>query len=504
MLHFHKDEFVIKNKNIRRDRRFLSDINSTLSKSTNDLTSQYREYLQSNDLKQICDSIQFFTQDIGLIDLEILNEIFNLDFEKKFNSFDYFEICDCINTLIKRISKCKTFLENTDLAMTVVNFLIEFSNSDEEQFAVTAYKSISNFTFANKDVAAFLTEDFLNECLNRFQNVIEEFKDLDDEDKDEINNKFFILESMMRVFLAMFFHPDLISSEFSNTVVKCFNTLSNVKVPPNKKFLLKVFIIDNAYWLALSAPNESIQNLLTPQFINDIIFFLELSVGKNTKEDQESESEIDSSLAQSIQDRVDTIKCSLFETIGKITERDDQFSLFFLQPPIDILNRVNNLFNWKDETKYSFLKILNNFTACNELAPSLSMIESPEITEFIKSIFSDCSFNAQKEAYLVLINMIISKNSTLIEYVLTNFSEIFKKLIDFLSSDDLYFNTVSLYSIYICLKYLEAQSEDMKNQFAEPFKHYEWCELFEKFSLNSDEKLSKLAHLLIEHVVSEN
>lgn len=481
---FDKDVFLERHKCIRHSKSFLSCANSNSSKSNDDLISQNIENLHSNDHKKICDSIIFFAENVDSIYLEALDEIFNLDFKSNFDEYDCFEIYDSINKLVEEISKRSIFLENTDFAMVFVKFLIDLTNSEEKQFAITAYQSISNFIFANKDIASFLSKDFLNECLNRFLAFIEEFKNLDNEDWDEIDNTFYLIQSILRIFCAMFAHQDLISTEYSDMVVRCFNALFDIETSPDHEHELKTFIVDNAYWFAMSASDESIQNLLSPKFIEIILYFLELPdfQGQDTQEIQ----------------KYNTVKLSVFETIGNITEHDDQFSLFFLQPPIDLLNKMNDYNRWENETKHSFLKILSNFTACQDPTPSLNMIESSQITEFLKSIFTDCSFNAQNEAFIVLFNMILSKNNSLIEYVLTNFSDIFQNSIEFLKADKLYFNTICCYSIYICYKYLETQSDEMKNEFIESINNYEWANLFEKFSLNSDEKLSRLGHILID------
>lgn len=482
---FDKDVFLERHKCIRHSKCFLSRAKYNASKSHDDLITQNTENLHSNDLKQICDSIIFFAENVDSINLEILNEIFNMDFKSNFDEYDCFEIYDCINKLVEEISKRSIFLENTDFAMIFVNFLIDFTNSDEKQFAITAYQSISNFIFANKDIASFLSKDFLNECLNRFLAFIEELKSLDNENWDEIDNTLHLIQSIIRIFCAMFFHQELITTEYSEMVVRCFHALLDIETSPDHEHKLKEFIVDNAYWFAMSASDESIQNLLSPKFIEIILYFLELQdfQGQDTQESIKY---------------INTDKLSTFETIGNITEHDDQFSLFFLQPPIDLLNKMNDYNNWENETKHSFLKILSNFTACHDPTPSLNMIESSEMTEFLKSIFTDCSFNAQNEAFIVLFNMILSKNSSLIEYVLTNFSDIFQNSIEFLKADNLYFNTLCCYSIYICYKYLETQSDEMKNEFIGSIKNYEWVNLFEKFSLSSDEKLSGLGHILFD------
>lgn len=469
-----KKEFFQRKKSTQCDRHFLPQINANMQKSTDELVNQNSQFLISNDLNLVCQSINFFSKNIDSIDFKILTQLFRLDNQDCFDEDDLYDIQDCMNDLIESISKSQRILENTEYGMIIIKFLINFLNSKEKQFAVTSFESISSFIYVNKDIASFLySNGFFNQCFSSFQVYLHELSTLDNDNTTEITDIYYLISSLLKVFSSLFTHQDLVTYEYSSLVIECYNYLLNIESPTNHVLKLKVLAFDNVYWFALSAPDASIQNLLTPHFVDVMLSLLNLK---------------------------DDVKCSIFESIEKITSHGDQFSLLFLEPPIDLLNRMTNCFNWENKTKYSFIRILKNFSACQDISPSLKMAETPIVTEFVKYVLDNCSYGAQKEAFIVLFYMIMTNSTILLEYVLTNYIRFFPNLHDILNTNDTYFNGICLYSINICFNFVETKDNNTYSQFLEIFKDVDWTNLFDQFSTNPDENISKLAITLIDKI----
>lgn len=481
-----KNEMFERQKYLTSDRLFFIETYDQIkpNQQSEEVIIQYKQNLLSEDPNLICQSITFFSRNIDLINQEVIQAIFS-------NINKDFDISDCICGFIDAIDKRKRILCNPQLSNILVDCIIAFSNSEDEnqdfsdpeqEFKIKSYEALSNLIFINKDVAISLhVRQLINKLIPLFQCLIESLMNADSLQQDNIDTHFSLIESLFRLLCSFFNHPDVITTDDSNHIILLFHLLLSLD-RPDLNLRIKTFAFDNIYWFAFSAPDEVLQSLLTPLFIQTLLMLLQC-------DDQEDE------------DLHIPVKLSVFQAVERITLHGEPFSLFFVQDQFNILETAVTWPNWSDDTKFSFVTILRNFTTISNLTPTIKMLESTPIIELFGSILNASSFRCQKEVCIVICHILMYNQAPFIIFVLSKFSSFFGSLLSMINKGQHdYLARVALSAILVSLCFLETQDVANYQKFIEMILQDDLIDILDSVADCEDENLSNLSAQIKKHL----
>ncbi|OHT12654.1 hypothetical protein TRFO_17482 [Tritrichomonas foetus] len=452
------------------NRQFLKGIKAGLSDLSQEEVDKNRNDLYADDIYKQCDAINFFSDYPSLINQQIISRIFEICSQTQ-----DFDVNDCINGFIENMSTCRQIINNSELILSAIPFLLFFTKSNIRQFVVTAIRAIAIFAYSNIQFAQiFLSNGFFHECFLSFNNSVETLIQMDNEDSDEINDILYLIEAILFVLSSIFIHSNIISVEYSILVVSCFHRLLDVQTPESHVLKLKVLVFDNVYWFAQSAPEEALNMLLSQNFLEITKLMLQ-----HTK---------------------DQVKCSVLESIAQISRHGTHFVEVFLNS--ELLKFIHFSGKWSNETKYAFNKFLRCISICSD--PNINgFLMTSEISGYLNDCMNNGSFNAQKEALIIILHLIMMNQPQNYEFFISQFLDCLSIIPEYFDKADVYFCKVILCSTKLLIDYLEAKSNDFLQKFLQIIGNNEWDRILQQMSESEDSMISKLSFDILEKLDHE-
>lgn len=435
-------------KNFSRPSEFLE--------ASNENAERKLKLLDSDSIPERCKGINFFANYFGSIDKDIMMKIIEVA------SSNEFDIIDTVCPLLVNISNNPTFIKKCKFLVQIIELILDIiQSSAETQFTISGFEALSNFCFYSYEAALFLFQvnfvDFVFDLLDKMLKYLRI-----EEDDICFIDCLYITENILKMLSGILIHDGLTNSSFALKTINYFILFLKIKNQSHSN-VIKGFIVTNVYWIAVSASDDIIRNIIIPEFFDAISFSI------NTNDND--------------------LTAAAFSTILKITSHDDNFSLCFVLN--NFLSIVRNSFAWDNEVKLEFCKILHNFAMCKDERITDSIFQ-PQIIDFLVKLRNEGSFYSQKEIILIFCLLINFNYQKYLELIINKLSFVFNDISDYLTNDDIFFNIHIIYSFNIIVQNYSSKEFWFINE--------ELFGILDSFILNENEFLSYYSKTLKEMI----